>query len=173
MFKRTSSFVQAGLLILSIGAASSALGQNSSCYTVASLQGSYAVVATYGANVARAFGVRSFDGNGNVTGIFVLNGPKAGSTTGERTITTGTQKGTYTVNCNGIGVITRTFTASDGTTASQIDDFVITGAVVVGSTPLATTLEDATRTPSALVPGGIFITRTYNRLPNWLGFPPM
>jgi hypothetical protein len=38
------------------------------CYTVASLKGTYATVATYGAHVAVALGVRHFDGEGNLRG---------------------------------------------------------------------------------------------------------
>src|ERR1700752_166405 len=70
------------------------------CYTVASLQGTYSVVATYDANVAIALALRQFDGKGNLTGTFTLNAPDPTSST-DRKITTGTQAGTYTVNCDG------------------------------------------------------------------------
>jgi hypothetical protein len=118
--------------------------------------------------------MRYFDGNGNLTGTFVINEPTAGSTTGARTIVTGTQVGTYTVNCDGTGVITRTLTASNGVTATVMDDFIITGAIVIPSQQgpffagqlLATAVADAQRTPAAVVPGGIFLTRTYTLLPN-------
>lgn len=136
------------------------------CYTVASIRGTYAVVATYGANVALALAVRQFDGEGNLTGTFTLNEPTPGSTTGGRTIVTGTQVGTYTVNCDGTGVITRTLTASNGVTATQTDDFVITQATRHDGWLIATALEDAQRTPSAIVPGGIFLTRSYTRRPD-------
>jgi hypothetical protein len=69
---------------------------DSRCYTAASLKGTYAVLGTYGANVALALGVRQFDGNGNLTGTFTLNEPDPTSTTGGRKIVTGTQVGTYT-----------------------------------------------------------------------------
>jgi hypothetical protein len=75
-----------------------------------------------------------------------------GSTTGARTITTGTQVGTYSVNCNGTGVFTRTLTSSTGVVTTQTDDFVITKATEHDGRLLATALEDAQRTPSALVP---------------------
>ncbi len=52
-------------------------------------------------------------------------------TTGERTIVTGTQTGTYTVNCDGTGVVTRVFTLSDGNTVKETEDFIITGATVI------------------------------------------
>jgi hypothetical protein len=132
------------------------------CYSAASLKGTYAVVATYGANVALALAVRHFDGEGNLMGTFTLNEPTPGSSTGARTIVTGTNVGTYVVNCDGTGVITRTVTASNGVTATQMDDFVITKSMVTDDGRLvATALEDAQRTPSAIVPGGIFLIRSY------------
>jgi hypothetical protein len=136
------------------------------CYTLASLNGTYAVVGTYGANVALALAVRHFDGNGNLTGTFTVNEPDPASTTGGRKIVTGTQVGTYTVNCDGTGVITRTLTTSTGVVTMQNDDFVITQATVREETLLATALQDAQRTPSAIVAGGIFLTRTYTRRPD-------
>jgi hypothetical protein len=137
------------------------------CYTEASLHGTYGVVATYSANVALALAVRKFDGKGNLTGTFTLNAPDTASTTGARQIITGTQVGTYTVNCDGTGVITRTLTSSTGVVTTQIDDFVITQARVLDNGQLlATGLEDATRVPSALVPGGLFVFRSYTRRPD-------
>ena len=137
------------------------------CYTIASLKGTYAVVGTYGANVALAIGVRRLDGEGNLRGTFTLNEPTPGSTTGGRTIITGTQVGTYTVNCDGTGVFSRTITASNGVTATQMDDFVITKATLQEDGRLiATALQDAQRTPSAIVPGGIFLIRSWTRRPD-------
>ncbi len=137
------------------------------CYTLASLKGTYASIATYGANVALALGVRHFDGQGNLTGTFTLNAPDLTSTTGARKIITGTQVGTYTVNCDGTGVETRTVTSSTGVTTTQLDDFVITQAIGQEDGGfLATALEDAVRTPSALVPGGLFLFRHFTRRPD-------
>jgi hypothetical protein len=137
------------------------------CYTLASLKGTYAAIATYGANVALALAVRHFDGQGNLSGTFTLNAPVVGSLTGERKISTGTQVGTYTVNCDGTGVETRTLTSSTGVTTTQLDDFIITQAVrQEDGGLLATALEDAVRTPSALVPGGLFVFRHFTRRPD-------
>jgi hypothetical protein len=139
------------------------------CYTVASLKGTYAAIGTYGSNIAMALAIRHFDGNGNLTGTFTLNEPTPGSTTGARTIITGTQVGTYTVNCDGTGVFTRLLTASNGVTTTQQDDFVITRAAGGDRGDdhfIATAIQDAQRTPSAIVPGGIFLTRSYTRLPD-------
>jgi hypothetical protein len=140
--------------------------QSQKCYTVASLQGNYSIVATYGANVAMSLGSRSYDGNGNLTGTFVVNEPTAGSTTGARTIATGTQAGTYTVNCNGTGQFTRVL-MTNGVSTNQVDDFVITSAVVLGGQLIATAIADAQETPSAIVAGGIFVTRVHTRLPDF------
>src|SRR5580658_3439430 len=100
MFKSKSLFVAGVLLLVSFLGVTAANAQATSCpYTLASLQGNYAVVGTYGANLSIAFGTRHYDGQGNLTGNYVINEPTAGSTTGARTIATGTQAGTYTVNC--------------------------------------------------------------------------
>ena len=56
--------------------------------------------------------------------------------------------------------------AANGTTASQIDDFVITAAVVRHRELIATALTDVQRVPSALVAGGIFVTREMTRVPD-------
>ena len=163
---KKSKFVPGALAFGILGAFATANAQPR-CFTAASLQGSYAVVANYGANVAISIGTRTFDGKGNLTGSFTINEPTPGSTTGDRTIVTGTQTGTYTVNCDGTGSVTRTLKASNGVTATVMDDFVITGAVVgFYSQFLATSVVDAQRTPAAIVPGGIFLTRTYTRLPS-------
>jgi hypothetical protein len=146
---------------------SAANADETHCYTLASLKGTYAAIATYGANVALALAVRHFDGQGNLTGTFTLNAPDLTSTTGARKIITGTQLGTYTVNCDGTGVETRTVTSSTGVTVTQLDDFVITEAIrQEDSGFLATALEDAVRTPSALVPGGLFLFRHFTRRPD-------
>jgi hypothetical protein len=145
---------------------SAASAQTPRCYTLSSLRGAYSVIGTYGANVAMSFGTRSYDGNGNLTGTFLLNAPTADSTTGARTITTGTQMGTYTVNCNGTGKFYRTLVSSTGVTATQVDDFIITGAIVQNGL-VATSITDAVEVPSALVPGGIFLSRTQTRLPDF------
>lgn len=151
-------------LALILGASTTLAEDHQKCFTVSSLEGNYAVVGTYGANVAIALGKRFLDGKGNLTGTFVLNEPTAGSTTGARTLVTGTQMGTYTVNCDGTGVFTRILTAGTIQTTQQ-DDFVITGAVVKDGELIATSIQDAQRTPSAIIPGGIFLTRVWTRVP--------
>jgi hypothetical protein len=164
MFNKQSLAV---LIFTSILGGSAANAQIAKCYTLQSIQGNYAILGNYGANVAIALGVRNYDGNGNVTGTFTLNEPTAGSSTGARTIVTGTNVGTYTVNCNGTGKITRVLSTSNGITSVGVDDFVITAAVVIGGQLIATTIVDAQQTPSAIVAGGIFLTRVHTRLPDY------
>lgn len=166
IFFKNKWLIPGALAICGFMAVSSARADGDDCYSVASIRGTYTVVATYGANVALALGVRHFDGKGNLTGTFTLNEPTAGSTTGARTIITGTQVGTYTVNCDGTGVITRTLTASNGIVTQQTDDFLVTKAVVRHDLLLVTGLQDMQRTPSAIVAGGIFVFRSYARLPD-------
>lgn len=156
----------AAAIWLAMGAVD-ARADDAHCYTLASLKGTYAVVGTYGANVAIALAVRHFDGQGNLSGTFTVNEPDPASSTGGRKIVTGTQSGTYTVNCDGTGVFTRTLTTSTGVVTVQYDDFVITQAKKSDDDQLlATALADAQRTPSTIVAGGIFLTRVYSRRPD-------
>jgi hypothetical protein len=145
-----------------------AQAQDATCaYTLASLQGSYAVLVNYGASVAIGMQTQVLDGKGNLTRTGVLNQPTVGSATGARTIGTVTSTGTYTVNCNGTGTITRLVTKPDGTTAPAVDDFIITEALkAVGRPAIAMTIVDAQRDPSVILPGGVFVTRVHTRLPD-------
>ena len=134
------------------------------CFTLESIKGSYSIVGTYGANVAIALAKRYVDRDGNLTGTFVVNEPTAGSTTGQRSIVTGTQAGSLTVNCDGTGVVTRVLTVG-GVQTTQTDDFVITESKMRDGELVATTIVDAQRTPSTIVPGGVFLRRTWTRVP--------
>lgn len=166
MFIKKPLFAAAALApILLFGTSAGTAQDSSHCFDLASLQGDYAILGTYGANVALALGKRYLDGKGNLTATFIVNKPTPGSTTGDRTLVSGTQAGTYTVNCDGTGVVTRTLFV--GTTQTQqVDDFVITAAIVKNGHKIATAIADAQRTPSAIVAGGIFLTRIYTRLPD-------
>ena len=134
------------------------------CFTLASLKGSYSIVGTYGANIAIALAKRYVDGNGNLTGTFLVNEPTPGSTTGARTLVTGTQAGTVSINCDGTGVVTRILTVA-GVQTTQMDDFVITEARIEDGESIATMIVDAQRTPSTIVSGGVFLRRTWTRVP--------
>lgn len=162
--RKIASLVPVLTVMLVAGAQSIAAQDWHPCFTLASLKGSYSIVATYGANIAISFGKRQLDGDGNLTGTFLLNEPTAGSTTGQRSIVTGTQAGSITVNCDGTGIVTRVLTTS-GVQANQTDDFVITESTMRDGQLIATTIVDAQRTPSVIIPGGIFVRRTWTRVP--------
>lgn len=163
-------FYPAALIAVSFfgyGAANAA--PDPQCFTLASLQGSYAVVGNFGANVAMALAAQYLDGNGNLTRNAIVNQPTAGSTTGARTLTSTTNTGTYTVNCDGTGTITRIVTQASGATSTVVDDFIITAAEMKQGHPIATTIVSAQQTPSVVVPGGIFVTFVHTRLPDRSG----
>lgn len=141
---------------------------HSECYTPASLQGSYAIIGHYGDHLAIALTEGQFDGKENFKATFIINEPDPASTTGARKLVSGSQTGTYTINCDGTGVITRFVKLSNGETGTVVSDFIITKGVRSRRDKeelVATALEDAQRTPSFIVPGGVFLTRTYTRLP--------
>jgi hypothetical protein len=73
--------------------------------------------------------------------------------------------GTYTVNCNGTGTITRIVTRPDGSKVSASDDFLITGGIEKDGRLIATRIVDVQRDPSVILPGGIFLTRTHTLRP--------
>jgi len=171
MFSKQRSIIPVVLMFVGFVVVSMANAQSPQCYDLASLQGSYSVIGTYGANVAMALAVQYLDGNGNLTRSATVNQPTAGSTTGARTLTTTTNTGTYTVNCDGTGTLTRVVTQASGTTSTVMDDFVITAATLKGKHLIATTIVSAQQTPSVVVPGGIFVTFVHTRLPERVGPP--
>jgi hypothetical protein len=69
------------------------------------------------------------------------------------------------VNCDGTGVFNTFVTRVDGSTASGTADFIITAATRKDGRLIATTISDAQREPSVIIPGGIFLTRLHTRLP--------
>lgn len=135
------------------------------CYTLDSVKGSWTTITEYGAKVGVAYAVRTVDENGNMTGVFVQNQPVVGDATGARLMSNGTAKGVYKINCDGTGTVTRTVTSSLGVVTFPVDDFIVTKAIVKGKRLVATEILDAQRTPSALVPGGVFVTRIHTRVP--------
>jgi hypothetical protein len=167
----TTRLIPLPLLAVALAAGAPAFAQASRCYTADSLYGSYAVVGNYGAHVASAIQAELLDGRGNLTRTGVINQPLASSTTGQRTVGNVVSNGTYTVNCNGTGVINRLVTRPDGTTAVASDDFLITEAVEQDGRLLATTIVDVQRDPSVILPGGVFLTRVHTRRPDTRNVP--
>jgi hypothetical protein len=152
-----------GLLGLSVAKAD----DDPHCFTLESFKGTYTVIGHYEGDIAIALGVRHLDDEGNLTGTFVLNEPEKGSTTGARTILTGTQKGSITtLHCNGTGVFTRTATASNGIVTTTHDDFVVTRAIEKDGKLRVTAIQDAQVTPSSLVSPPVLLTRVWTRVPD-------
>jgi hypothetical protein len=165
MLKKNSLFVSTAIVFFSLLGVSVAKA-DTHCFTLESLKGTYAVIGHYEGGIAIALGVRHLDAEGNLTGTFTLNAPVAGSTTGARAISTGTQKGSVTtLNCDGTGVFTRLLTSSTGVMTTQMDDFVITQAIEKDGHLHATAIHDAQRTPSALVTPAVLVTREWTRVP--------
>jgi hypothetical protein len=94
----------------------------------------------------------------------ITTGTNQAGQTIERAIVTGTQAGTYTVNCDGTGVVTRILTVGN-TQTLQMDDFIITGAIVRNGMLIATSIQDAQETPSTIIVSGVFLTRVWTRVP--------
>jgi hypothetical protein len=170
MFSDYKSRWMRAVLLLAVLATSSvmgALGQEDGQgrpprYSVASLHGDYAAVATYGANVAQALGTQYLDGRGGVRGSALVNQPGA---QGSRQLSRISFKGTYVVNSNGTGALYLTLALPGGKTAKAVEDFVITRASVMDGVPTATEIVDAQEEPSQVIPGGVFVTHTYTRRP--------
>ncbi len=165
MFANNRWIHSAAMLLVSSVTAFQANAQTPACYTLESLQGSFATIGTYGPQIAIALAVRNHDALGNFSATAINNIPRAGSTTGERIITPNTNAGTYAINCNGSGVVTRVATLADGTSVPNFDDFLVTEGVVENGKLRATTIVDAQRTPSSIVLGGVFLKRKYTRRP--------
>lgn len=159
------------LLIGALGAPRLKAQQYECLFTNASLQGTYSVVVNLTGGPAGGVGIglqsQTMDGNGNFRRSGFLNTPTPGSTTGARTLSTTVNVGTYTVNCDGTGTITRLLTRSDGTTQATVDEFVVTQSVRklggVGGYLLALTIVSAGRQPSTIIPGGAFVTQVHTR----------
>ncbi len=136
------------------------------CYTLESLQGSYGVVVNYDSNLAMGLQPEYLDGLGNLRRTGINNQPVAGSTTGDRTVGNVTSTGTYVVNCNGSGTITRMVTKPDGSKAPTADDFLILEGVVQDGKIIATTIFDAQQGPAVVGAGTAFVTRLHTLRPN-------
>ena len=127
-------------------------------YTLASVCGDYSIVATYGANVARALGTQTVDGHGKLTGSAIVNQPGPNNT---RTIVSIGLTGTYTVNADGTGQMIVTVTLPGGGTATVTEDFVITKTKVKDGIAIATEIQDAQEVPSAVIDESILVVHSY------------
>ena len=171
VFARPAAIAPLALAVLICTASLTAFAQDGCCwserehneYSLASLHGSYAMIGTYAANVARGLGVAEFDGRGAVNGSVLVNQPGPGGT---RTIVNVTFIGTYSVNHNGTGTMSLTVNLPTGTMQDVTEDFVITTAQSRGHVLIATAIIDAQEQPSVVISGNVFVTHAYTRRPD-------
>lgn len=136
--------------------------RSSHAYSLASYRGDYAVVGTYGANVARLVGTYHADGKGNIEGSGRVNLPGAGN---NRVVVNISYAGTYIINEDGTGTIYFTVDLPGGGMAPVTLDSVITKAEVLDGVKIATEVADAQREPSMVV-NGQFVTHVSTRRPD-------
>jgi hypothetical protein len=127
-------------------------------YSLRNICGDYGAVAVYGANIARALGTETFDGRGNLTGSAIANQPGPNST---RTVTSIGLEGTYSVNPDGTGKMLLTVTLPVGPPATVTEDFVITKTKMIDGVEIASEIEDAQETPSAVIDDTSLVIHTY------------
>ncbi len=166
MFSNQTLIVPVMALLCSFVGAATASAQSTACYTRESVQGSWAIMTNYANQIALVLGQGTVDADGKLNRAITINVPTPGSTTGERTISTGNNVGTFDVNCDGTGIVTRILTSSTGVVSNQIDDFQIVAAVEKDGKLIATQITTAGRATSALIPGGVFASHAYTRLPD-------
>ena len=128
-------------------------------YSLASLKGDYAVVGTYGANVARLIGTYHADGKGNVEGTARVNLPGSSN---DRVVVNLSFSGPYVVNLDGTGTLYFTVELPGGGTAPATLDFVITQSEILDRIKVATEIATAQREPSSVV-NGQFVTHIATR----------
>jgi hypothetical protein len=126
------------LFVLGLCATQVARAEEKRTFIVESLQGSYAYVNNNGG--VASFGSMLFDGQGEVTLQLKVNLPCPAPGVGcSRSLAELTGEGTYTVNPDGTGVATITFTESNGTTRPpDVYDFMISETTKKEKTRLAT-----------------------------------
>ena len=156
-----SCLLGTGVLIAPRTAAGKEKERPSTAYTLASLEGDYAVVGSYGGNAARLLGTYHADGRGYIDGSAIVNLPGAGTT---RVIVPVTFNGPYTINDDGTGIIYFTVVLPGGGTAPATLDLVITKAKARETAKVATEIATAQREPSSVV-NGQFVTHVSTRRP--------
>lgn len=128
-------------------------------YTLASVEGDYAIVGTYAGGIAGQLGVSKTDRNGNVEGSALVNIPGGNNT---RQVVPISWTGTETVNEDGTGTV-ELFVILPNSTQRQTLDIVITKAIVIDGVKKATEMRTMQRLPSGLT--GQFVTDVLTRRP--------
>ncbi len=127
-------------------------------FSLRSVHGTFAAVGIYGANVARALGTETFDGDGKLTGAAIVNQP---GPNGGRLVTHIGLNGTYSVNADGSGKMFLTVTLPDGTSAHVVEDYLMTKTKVVHGDVLAIEMTDAQEQPSAAIEDRSLVIHNY------------
>ena len=157
--KAAARLLAAAVILLT--AVPAAFGEESDkdIYTLASLQGDYALVGVYGSNVARLNGVFRADGKGSLSGAARINAPGSG---GQRVLVGVSFAGTYTITPDGVGVIAVNIALPNGATTAATIDLVLTKVTKIRGTSVAVEGSTMQREPSSIV-GGEFIAHTFFR----------
>ena len=160
MLEQRKTFLLAACLIT---LCASRIGSAAECkgYTLASIEGEYAVVGMYAGELAGLIGVSKTDKNGNVEGSAVVNLPGASTT---RQVVPISWTGVQTINADGTGTIFLTVILPN-TTQIVTQDFVITKAVSISGVRKANELRTMQREPSGLI-AGEFISDVLTRRPD-------
>ncbi len=123
-------------------------------YTVASMNGEFALVGTYTGGVARQLGVVHFD-DGDVTGFLRVN--VQGSTPTQRLVVYISFKGVFTIAENGTGVASLKVTYPDGSLHQATLDTLITRAHESKGVKIATEVATMQRETPALSPDSLIV----------------
>jgi hypothetical protein len=128
-------------------------------FSVGTVCGDYGAIATYGANVARALGFEVMDGHGGITGAATVNQPGTSDTT--RSISKIGISGTYNVDAAGAGTMNLVIALPGGSSATVVEDFVITKTKVINGVLIATEIQDMQQVPSAVIDDSSLVIHTY------------
>ncbi len=131
-------------------------------YSVASLNGEWALVGTYTNGIARQLGVVRFE-DGDVTGFLRVN--VQGATPTQRIVVYLSFKGTITVADDGTGIGTLSVTYPDGSLHPATLDMLITKAYERRNAKIATEIATMQRETPALSPGALIVA-TLTRRPD-------
>ncbi len=129
-------------------------------YSLASLDGEFALVGTYTGGIARQLGIVHIN-RGDVTGFLRVNVP--GSTPTQRVVVYLTFAGNVTVAEDGTGVVTVTVTYPDQSLHPATLDLLITKAREDRGAKIATEMATMQRETPALSPGSLIVATLTRR----------
>lgn len=131
-------------------------------YTLASINGEFALVGTYGSNVGRQLGIVQIH-DGQVSGYANANIPGASAT--ERVVVHFSFTGTAAINDDGTGLISVSVTLPNGSIAEFHLDILITKTIELHRRKIAIEMQDMQREVSQIATGE-FVVHTLTRRPD-------